>query len=106
MGPIRWRTLVHRGSQGLCAVSLLVVVVLVVRYGDAHPSFEPATTGRELIPILLALLAFLFLLSILAFRPERERRARLWWASSTFFLLCVGGVLAGWYLGGTAGRSA
>src|SRR3712207_2520861 len=106
MGPIRWRTLVHRGSQLLCVVSLLIVVLLGYRYADAHDAFSPSTTGRELIPILLALLAFLFLGSILAFRPERERRARLWWTSATFSVLCLVGLIAVWYLVETAVRVA
>lgn len=104
MRPRLWRTLIHRGSQLLCAASLLVVIVLGYRYAREHRSFVPATTGPELVPILLALLAFLFLLAILALRPERERRERLWWTSATVSGLCLIGLVGLWYLIATAVR--
>jgi hypothetical protein len=105
MRPQLWRTLIHSGSQVLCAGSLLLVIVLGVRYARAHGAFVPASTGRELVPILLALLTFFVLLTILALRPERERRTRLWWTSATVSGLCLIGLIGLWYLIATAVRT-
>lgn len=104
MRPQLWRTLIHRGSQVLCAGSLLVVIGLGYRYAREYRAFMPATTGRELVPILLALLTFFGLVTILALRPERERRARLWWTSAVFSVLCLIGLVGLWYLIATAVR--
>jgi hypothetical protein len=98
MHTAQWRTLTQRTVQLLTGVSFLGVVALVAHYVVVHGAFTPATTGRDLVSIVLCALAFVFFLSVLLLRATSGGIPALWRMVLTFSLLCIVGMGAIWYL--------
>ena len=91
-----WQRLFYRGSQAVAAATGGLTLVLAYRYWTRHRSLEPATTGPELVAILLALLGCVLATSVLVFRPARgevrrlRRTAATWSVALLLTLVAVG----------------
>jgi hypothetical protein len=97
-GPPVWPRLVRWGNGLVGIGALALVVASAVRYAREHAAIDPATTGAELIGIVVGLAVLLLSATVAAFRPEQGETRRLAWTAglgAAVLLLALGAV---WYL--------